>query len=318
MKTFRQVKNISNTYACLMRDVFSNAFEDEQLNKTLLELVRNEDKTFFAEAILKEKKQQDFFEFVNKNTNTTSVSTDKTPYELLDEAWYILTHIKNKEELEPFYKYYHEWELICSMKNPDRFLNEYHWFMIVKKDLSNIKRVEEREHRRREDDYWTSVCSIKIAKKWWRCYITNRYNHWVDNCDNTFNSNLDNIIEWLYDSFCKMMKIQINKNSNKFEVRDFIYHKWIFFFYNYEINNIYYWIHSIIKNDEIINYDPSKYFIFEYFVLDLQEKKIVEIDKDLWDSFTELPWDKVIFKEYTEEGFINDKDEDRVLAFYLT
>jgi hypothetical protein len=51
MKTYKQVKNISGSYAKLMRDNFPDAFSSEITNEILFNLVRNEDKSIFAQAI---------------------------------------------------------------------------------------------------------------------------------------------------------------------------------------------------------------------------------------------------------------------------
>jgi len=56
--------------------------------------------------------------------------------------------------------------------------------------------------------------------------------------------------------------------------------------YNIEINNIYYCPNNvIIDNFEVHEYNKDSFIVFDYFILDLKEKKILLYDKWIEDSF---------------------------------
>lgn len=116
--------------------------------------------------------------------------------------------------------------------------------------------------------------------------IKNRYNHTVINPDATFANNLDNIIPGLTKSFEKYYNLK-QKNFNEFEIPNYVrandgkYYK-----YNYAINNTYYCPNNII----IENFRPKrlpkeKYILMDYFILDLQDKKIYAYDYRIDDGF---------------------------------
>gem|GEM_PF-6654912 len=65
MITFNNIKNKSESYAKLMRDNFPNSFENLKTNKFLNEFVSNDEKTVFAEEIIKQNKINKFKSFVN-------------------------------------------------------------------------------------------------------------------------------------------------------------------------------------------------------------------------------------------------------------
>ena len=55
---------------------------------------------------------------------------------------------------------------------------------------------------------------------------------------------------------------------------------------NYEINNIYYCANNIIIDGyKIHNFDHERYIVLDYFILDLQNKKIMLYDNTITDSF---------------------------------
>ena len=59
-----------------------------------------------------------------------------------------------------------------------------------------------------------------------------------------------------------------------------------FYKYNYEIDNIYYCENNtIIDHFEVIEYPKERYIIFDYFILDLQTKKIKVYDPGISDNF---------------------------------
>ena len=223
-------------------------------------------------------------------TATKENTSEKTPQELLDEAGYILYECKTKEDIEKFKKYYVPGEELCTFSDPKRLYYCYVFFA-VKKNVDKIKR-ENFPDPKREDEYGTSVISIQFTRKRPNTIsIKNRYNHTVYNPDATFGNNLENIIEGLTESFEKYYDLNINQASIGQELFGYIltidkrYYK-----SNYEIDNVYYCPNNvIIDNFEAKEFDKSRYIVFDYFILDMQEKKIIQYNdsEDNHDSFIE-------------------------------
>ncbi len=214
------------------------------------------------------------------------VKTDKTPYELLQDAGYTLYECKTEEEIESFMKYYREDELLCTFIYQDR-LKSCFVFFAVKNNVDEIKR-ENFKNPTREDLYGTSVISIQFMRGSFNTLsIKNRYNHTVINPDATFSNNLENIIPGLTYSFEKEYNFTIMGGNSNFEIpfyacgNDGKYYK-----YNYEINNKYYCCNNvIIDNFDIVKFDKDRYLLVDYFIVDLQDKTIKLYDEKIKDSF---------------------------------
>jgi hypothetical protein len=120
----------------------------------------------------------------------------RDPFELLDEAGYNSFYADTLEKQNSIKHHFREGELLCTFKEAARYKN-YHIIHAVKKDVDQIKREDFNGKEERQDEYGTSVISIQIAKDRRFISIKNRYNHTVTGCDNTFDSNPDNIIDGL-------------------------------------------------------------------------------------------------------------------------
>ena len=224
------------------------------------------------------------YSFINVEDNA-EIEVNKTPEELLDEAGYNLYECKTKEELQRFRKYYAFGEELCTFT--DNRLDRCIVFFAVKKDVDNIKR-EDYKNPKRQDLYGTSVISIQFERDSLHALsIKNRYNHTVDNPDSTFSNNLDNIIPGLTKSFEKNYGLVQKHRFYDFELMDYVrdqdgkYYK-----YNYEINNIYYCMNNvIIDHFKAKRYPKDRYLVFDYFILDLQNKKIELYDEIYKDPF---------------------------------
>ena len=125
-------------------------------------------------------------------------SVHMDPLKLLDMAGYDAYIADTLEKQNAIKKYYAKNEELCTFRDPYRFKN-YYIINAVRKDVDKIKR-EDFENPQREDEYGTSVISIQILKSGGFISIKNRYNHTVQNPDNTLNSNPDNIIAGLSDA----------------------------------------------------------------------------------------------------------------------
>lgn len=131
------------------------------------------------------------------------LDTGKTPEELMSEAGYNLVECITEEEIQQFKRYYQPEEELCTFQGER--LNTCRVFFAVKKNVNQIKR-EDFKNPKRQDEYGTSVISIQFTKDPSHIlFITNRYNHKVDDYDATFSNNLENIIPGLTKSFEKNM-----------------------------------------------------------------------------------------------------------------
>jgi hypothetical protein len=225
------------------------------------------------------------YSFAEEKIERVPVEVD-TPEKLLSDAGYVLYKCKTEEDIQAFKKYYERNEELCTF-NGER-LNRCHVFFAVKKNVEEIKR-EDFKNPSRQDEYGTSVISLQFTKdESCTLSIKNRYNHVVNNPDATFSNNLDNIIPGLTDSFSKHYRMA-QKNVNIFELPGYVkandgkYYK-----YNYEINNIYYCPNNIIIDNFAAKKLPKeKYILIDYFIFDLQDKKMKQYDETMDDGFIE-------------------------------
>ena len=272
----------------LCRDLFSTLLEQEGLLFYLMES-HFEFSKFLYDDIIDNRIVDQFKNYIYSlvDVEKKEIIINKTPKELLKEAGYNLYECKTEEEIQYFKKYYRRGEELCTF-NGGR-LDRCYVFFAVKENVDEIKR-EDFNNPKRQDDYGVSVISIQFSKGNINTLsIKNRYNHTVNNPDATFSNNLDNIIPGLTNSFARVYGFNINQNSNGFEIEGYIcasdgrYYK-----YNYEITNIYYCPNNIIiDNFEVIKdyQKKERYIIFDYFILDLKNKKIILYDDYIDDSF---------------------------------
>ncbi|MBR4931793.1 MAG: hypothetical protein IKZ02_02060 [Alphaproteobacteria bacterium] len=136
----------------------------------------------------------------------------KDPFELLSDAGYNAYYVTNIDEQNRISKYFEPNEMLCTFHDSTRF-QRYHIINAVKKNVSEIKREDFRGKEQREDAYGTSVISIQIATQGGFISIKNRYNHSIQNPDNTFNSNPDNIIKGLSSSLKKYLQVDFSSDE---------------------------------------------------------------------------------------------------------
>ena len=252
----------------------------------------------------------------NKEENEEELNKKiETPQELLSKAGYDLYECNTEEDIQKFKTYFARDEELCTFRG-GRLENCYVFFA-VKKNVEEIKREDFRGKEKRQDEYGTSVISIQFSRGTNNVLsIKNRYNHTVSNPDATFSNNLENIIPGLTKSFEEYYDLSIECFDEDFYIPGYTMacepesNDSKYFKYNIETNNEYYCPNNvIIENFTAIKYDPSRYIVFEDFILDMQKKEISQHSTN--DSFTDglknIESINVINKDnHTKEIIINN------------
>ena len=303
-------KHYGEKFSHLCQNLFPTILETEGLLSKLLSEHFPPSRELYddiTQNALAESFKNYVFSLTETEENKTKISL--TPEELLDKAGYTLyPECQTEKDIQNFRHYYHrgsptpvyqggtparyEGEELCTF-NGDRLRSNRVWFA-VKKDVDKIKRQDFKKPRR-EDDYGVSVLSIQFSRSMPSILsIKNRYNHTVANPDATFSNNLDNIIPGLTQAFVNHYSITLaNKNQKSFEIPGYIQARdGKFYKYNLEINNVYYCPNNtIIQNGEVKQFDRNKAIVFDYFLLDLEKKEIINynnfVQRNVPDAFPE-------------------------------
>ena len=275
----------------LCRELFPSLLETPGVLSRLM-LEHFHPSRFLYDDIIRDEQIENFRKYIRSlkdDEGNNEVITNKTPKELLDEAGYILYECKTEEEIQAFKKYYAPGEELCTF-NGGR-LNTCDVFFAVKKNVDTIRRTDF-TNPSREDEYGTSVISIQFSKgSFNNLSIKNRYNHIVNNPDNTFNNNLDNIIPGLSNRFARQYSynFSIAAVGLGLILLDYVNVNGKFYRYNCEFNNIYYCPNNIIIDNFTIidkySNEPERYIVLNYFIIDLKEKTIKLYDEFLFDDF---------------------------------
>jgi hypothetical protein len=226
---------------------------------------------------------------------------------MLDEAGYVLVdNIEKKEDYLEYEKYFREGEKLCKFSSYDATRRYSKLFFILKKGFEGIQPAES---PKRQDDYGTSIMSVGISPDRREVrQITSRYNHKVPGCDNTFNSNLDNIVEGLTEAFNRDYSLRLSPRRD-IEFENFYISGGKYFHYFREVNARKIGRHSV---DGKV-YDPGTFLVFDTYVLDIKGKKITSIARED-DAFEEI-----VNKELSSGGKIKIGGEGEVLigGFYI-
>lgn len=270
----------------MCRTFFPRILEHEGLLSSILDEKFQRNKSL-VEDIIKQNKQEEFKNYIYSLIDVESgfhVVREESAAELLDKAGYILyPECKTEEDLLWFKKFYAPGEELCSFWT-DRLENCRVWFAVKK----NVEEIERAKVPARQDEYGTSVISIQFTKgQSCTLSIKNRYNHSVNNPDNTFNSNLDNIIPGLTGAFYQDYGVKdMYAKRSDLELDGYIQLNGVYYKYNYEINGVYYCPGNII----IENYEVKKLedhqMLIDYFVFDFKNKTVSLYDHRLIDGFT--------------------------------
>lgn len=194
------------------------------------------------------------------------------PIALLDKAGYNAYYADTLEKQNAISKYFAEGEELCTFYDSTRF-ERYYIINAIRKDVDKIKRKDFRDKERREDDYGTSVLSIQILRTGGFISIKNRYNHIVENPDNTLNSNPDNIISGLSAAIKKYFNVDFS--ARKVVVPDdFSVVNNQIIRYNYEDNNIYFGSDFYVADGRIYPLDKDKEIMLDNCILNIKERTL--------------------------------------------
>lgn len=271
----------------MCREMFPKILEKEGFLPDIL------DKNFshyrhLAEDIKSQNQQDEFknyiFSLIDIEKKEIDIKTIKSAVELLDEAGYILyPECETEDDIQSFKKYYQKDECLCTFIGGR--LNTCRVWFAVKKDVNKIKR-KNFPTPKRQDEYGTSVISIQFSRHGSTLSIKNRYNHTVNNPDNTFNSDLDNIIPGLTDAFEKDFGVRDYQDKKvNFDLINYVRIRDKFYHYNHEINNIYYCDNNVIIDHFKLNRLPESQMLIDYFILNFKNKTISTYDGRIEDSF---------------------------------
>lgn len=196
----------------------------------------------------------------------------QSPFELLKKAGYNAFYVDSLKKQLSIKKYFNRETVLCTFRDEDRF-KRYHIIYCIKEGAEKLKPAQ---NPMREDEYATSVMSIQILKSGGFLKITNRYNHLVDNPDNTFNSNPDRIVPGL----CSALE---NYFKDITIVRDLSIPEGYIFFQNKllktneEILNFFVGENYYIDNGEFVKIDKDKELIIDNYVFNLKTREFKKI-----------------------------------------
>ena len=292
MKTFEQIKKVSEWYAKLMRDNFPQSFECQELNDILINMVFDDEKWHFSKNILQSKLIELKSYVYNKYDNWEKKEPPQINIEVaLSSIWYVLKECTSVDDMKFFKKFYDKGELICTLNDTSSMtsrLNSYKIFFIYKTDAELIKKETKPT---RDWEYGTSVMCLQFAKGWFLS-IKNRYNHKVSNCDNTISNNLDNLIPWLDSSFRSFFWIKEGTQEKTIEIEWYELRNEVFFKKTHEINWVIFWIQKYYKDWQFVIIDKNTEYLIEYILLDLKNHNTKNIS---WskDAFFDINFNKI-------------------------
>ncbi len=208
-----------------------------------------------------------------KQIKIQEMSVHMDPITLLDRAGYDAYIADTLEKQNAIGKYYARGEELCTFRDDDRFKN-YYIINAVRKDVDKIKRGNPPQ---RDDEYGTSVISIQVLKTGGFISIKNRYNHAVQNCDNTLNSNPDNIILGLSDAIKHHFRVDFSAQHVSLPSHYVLMNGQICR-YNSEILNVYFGEDFYAKDGHVYEIDKnSEIMIGNGILFDIRNKNFTDL-----------------------------------------
>ncbi len=237
----------------------------------------------------------------------TQEISDKSPFELLKQAGYTAFYADTLKKQNSIKKYFSKKEELCTFSDPNRF-KRYHIIHCVKEGADKLKRSDFKGHEDRQDEYGTSVISIQILKTGGFIKICNRYNHTVENPDNTFGSNPDNIILGLSDSLKKHFKVNFSiPYLSKYVLPEYyIIVQNHLIYYTLEKEDMYFGDGVYVDGGEIIPIQKDYQFFMKQYLFDLKAKTVTTFfyeDDKFANILIEEMKGKNIQRKKNENGF---------------
>lgn len=210
------------------------------------------------------------------------------PFTLLKKAGYDAFHADTLEKQNSIAPYYSPGELLCTFNDRSRY-QKYHIVHAIRDGADKLRREDFIGREERQDAYGTSVISIQMLKRGGFISIKNRYNHAVSGCDNTFNSNPDNIAPGLSAALRARFNVTFHSAAKSPLPNNYVLIGKRLFSYHLERNNIYYGHQAIACNGAIrpINRDKGN-ALFETVLFDNRSKTLKIIDNHYEDTFSTL------------------------------
>lgn len=208
-----------------------------------------------------------------KQVQIVSTNGESDPFYLLDKAGYDAFVADTLDKQNSISKYFEKDEMLCTFGDAQRYLN-YHIVHAVKKDVHKYKRSDFLTPKR-TDDYATSVISIQILKRGGFIKICNRYNHTVDNPDNTFYSNPDGIIEGLSSALKNYFNVDFSADRT-IQLPDgyFLFNNQILKYYK-EVNNTYFGNGFYFKDGQLHLICKDSQLQVDELIVDLKNKEVL-------------------------------------------
>ncbi len=199
-------------------------------------------------------------------------STADDLFQLAQKAGYNVIYADTFEKQNSIQDLFAPNEELCTFRDVTRFKN-YHIFHLIKEGAEKLNRADFYGKEEREDEYATSVLSIQIAKQGGFIKICNRYNHTVENPDNTFYSNPDKIIDGMTLAIEKFIGQRIETGGidvpNGYLNFDGCLYK-----YHLESDNLFFGTDFYIKDNQIHFINKDYQMIVDCFLVDFKENKI--------------------------------------------
>lgn len=200
------------------------------------------------------------------------------PFVLLERAGYNAFYADTLEKQNSIERYFAPGELLCTFNDRARYRN-YHLVHAVKKDVDQIRREDFKGKEQRQDAYGTSVISIQMHKTKRFISIKNRYNHAVQGCDHTFDSNPDKIVEGLTAALKERFNVEFSVAKSPLP-DGFVLMGNQIFKYNREKNNVYYADQAWAKDGVVHAVDRSAGdALFDGFMFNNKTKTLKNIDQ---------------------------------------
>lgn len=301
-------KQNGEQFALDVRKYDSALFEIKEIEKMLLFAGRD------AKPLLA------FLESLKISKMAPEIKTNDSLCELLNKAGYdflIVDDLKKQQSIRPFFA---KGEELCTFKDMERF-KKYHILYLIKKGAEKLNRADFKTPMR-EDEYATSVMSIQMLKEGGFIKITNRYNHTVENPDNTFYSNPDYIALGL--SLALKKHFNVDFQVGKVDLPNgFLFLKNKIYQYHLEMGNVFYGADFYLKEGHCYPIQKDYQLLVDNFILDFKENKIIvphQKDEDLYpeDVFlsllkTEVEGKKLSLKKENKETYLVEADGRCVL-----